>query len=83
MMGDSQIVVQGLVLMAAGMSIVFIFLYVMILVMRLTARVVPRFNHLLPDQAPKTVHRAAPAAPAVQDIPVIAIAIAAAVARNR
>lgn len=82
-MGDSQIVVQGLVLMVAGMSIVYVFLYVMILVMRLTALVVPRFNHLLPDQAPKPVQRVATAAPAVQDVPVIAIAVASAAVRNR
>ncbi|NLF23072.1 MAG: OadG family protein [Lentisphaerae bacterium] len=79
---QALIIKQGLVLMAAGMAIVFVFLYVMVLVMRLTAMVVPRFNHLLPDVAPKAPPRPAAAAPAPPDA-AIAVAIAAAVARTR
>ena len=82
MEADTLIIKQGLVLMAAGMSIVYVFLYVMVLVMRLTAWVVPRFNHLLPDAAPKGAPRAA-TAPARRDDAAIAVAIAAVVARNR
>ena len=74
------IIEQGLVLMVAGMSIVFVFLYVLVLVMQLTGRIVPRFNHLLPDIAPKS---APPPAAVVRDDAVIAVAIAAAVARSR
>jgi oxaloacetate decarboxylase gamma subunit len=77
-----MIIQQGLVLMAAGMVIVFVFLYVLVLVMRLTAQIVPRFNHLLPDAAPKAPPRPAAAIAAPPDV-AVAVAIAAAVARTR
>ena len=77
-MESTQVLNQGLVLLVAGTAIVFIFLYLLVMMMRLTARVVPRFNHLLPDPSPKRpAARPAPAGDA------IAIAIAAAVAARR
>lgn len=76
---NAFILKQGLVLLAAGMAIVFVFLYVLVLVVRLTALVVPRFNHLLPDAAPKAPARPQVAVPA-DDAP-IAAAIAAAARR--
>lgn len=80
MEANALILEQGLVLMVAGMAIVFVFLYVLVLVVRLTAIVVPRFNHLLPDAAPKAFARPAAAAPA--DEAPIAAAIAAATRRR-
>jgi sodium pump decarboxylase gamma subunit len=74
------IIAQGFVLMVAGMSIVYVFLYVLVLAMRGIAIVVPRFNHLLPDDAPKTVKK--PAAVAEADDAAVAVAIAAVVARG-
>ena len=75
-----MILTHGLVLMVIGMTFVFVFLYLLVLIMNLLAVVVPRFNQILPDLAPKAV-TAAPAAaktaPARSDA-VIAIAIAAA-----
>lgn len=45
-------VLQGLVLMVAGMGIVVAFLSLLVAVMMLSAKVVPRFNHILPDAHP-------------------------------
>jgi len=70
---------QGLVLMGAGMGIVFVFLYLLVLVMRGIAVVVPRFNHLLPDDAPKPAFKPVSAG----DDTAVAVAIAAAIARSR
>ena len=65
---------QGLVLMMAGMGIVFLFLTVLIFVTRLASAFVARFDHLLPDAAPKK-----PAArPAEDDDANVALAIAVA-----
>ena len=82
MEANALILEQGLVLMAAGMAIVFAFLYVLVLVVRLTAIVVPRFNHLLPDAAPKAPARSAAAPAAVNDHSAIAAVIAAAARRR-
>ena len=70
---------QGLVLLVAGMGIVFAFLAVLVCVMSLSSKVIPRFNHILPDHEPrkKPVKKAA-----VSDDTEIAIAIAAAVAQS-
>lgn len=77
---QTAVIRQGLVLMGAGMGIVYVFLYLLVLVMRGIALVVPRFNHLLPDDAPKTI-----AKPVMKtdDGTAVAVAIAAAVARSR
>ena len=46
--------VQGLVLMIVGVGIVWMFLEILVLVLKLSAMIVPRFNHLLPENEPKT-----------------------------
>ncbi len=47
------ILMQGLVLMVSGMGIVFLFLSLLVWVMNRMAKIIPRFNHILPDEAPK------------------------------
>ncbi len=63
----SNTLMQGLVLLVAGMGIVYVFLALMVWVMNRFAVIIPRFNHILPDEEPKkktrTVRPAA-AAPA-------------------
>lgn len=44
---------QGLVLLVAGMGIVYLFLALMVWVMNRFAAIIPRFNHVLPDDEPK------------------------------
>ena len=74
------ILTQGLVLLIAGMSIVFAFLATLVCVMSVTSKVIPKFNHILPDEEPKK--RAAKPADSSQDNTAIAIAIAAATAQR-
>ncbi len=81
MQHDAGVLRQGLVLMGSGMGIVYVFLYLLVLVMRGISIVVPRFNHLLPDDSPKQAK--APVAPICTDDADVAVAIAAAVARSR
>ena len=50
---------QGLVLMVAGMGIVYVFLYVLIVVSNTASRFVSRFNHVIPDDSPKKIRRSA------------------------
>ena len=78
---NALILEQGLVLLAAGMVIVYVFLYLLVLVVRLTARIVPRFDHILPDAAPKAPARPAAAAAIMTDHSAVAAAIAAAARR--
>ncbi|MGN0855559.1 MAG: OadG family protein [Kiritimatiellia bacterium] len=71
-------IAQGLVLMLAGMGIVFFFLIVLILVTSGSMKVVARFDSILPQSAPKK-H---PAAKAAGDEDAnIALAIAVALAK--
>ena len=44
---------QGLVLMIAGMGIVYLFLIVLIFVAKYASAFVARFDHILPQDAPK------------------------------
>lgn len=44
---------QGIVLLVAGMGIVYLFLALMVWVMNRFATIIPRFNHILPDEEPK------------------------------
>ena len=44
---------QGLVLMVAGMGIVYFFLTVLIFVAKYSSAFVARFDHILPQDAPK------------------------------
>ncbi len=76
---DSELLKQGVVLLVSGMGIVFIFLAILVLVTTGASKVIPRFNHILPDEAPKK--KPAPAAKATDDD--LAIALAIAVARAR
>ena len=73
---DFELIKQGLVLLVAGMGIVFCFLAILVLVTTVAAKIIPRFAYLLPDEAPKK--KPAPAKAAADDA---AIALAIAVAR--
>jgi sodium pump decarboxylase gamma subunit len=77
-------VLQGLVVLVVGLSMVFAFLLLLVLVMTLAGKIIPRFNHWLPDAAPKAKgkkHASSPtAAPQHEGI---AIAIAAAFAQQQ
>ena len=66
---------QGLVLMAAGMGIVYLFLITLIVTTKLSSSFVAKFDHILPQDAPKKT--AKPAA-ASDDDANIALAIAVA-----
>ena len=65
---------QGLVLMLAGMGIVYAFLTVLILVTKLSMSGIARFDSILPQEAPKKK----PAPAAADDDANIALAIAVA-----
>lgn len=54
---------QGLVLMIAGMGIVYVFLYVLILISEWASRLVSKFDYLVPDEAPRKKTRAAAPVP--------------------
>ncbi len=72
-----QELAQGLVLMVAGMGIVFAFLTLLIFVTRYACAFVARFNSIFPDAAPKKAPQAAPKG----DDADVALAIAVALAR--
>ena len=65
---------QGLVLMVAGMGIVYLFLTVLIVVAKYSSAFVARFNDILPQEAPKK----APNPAATNDDADVALAIAVA-----
>ena len=65
---------QGLVLMVAGMGIVYLFLTVLIFVAKYSSAFVARFNDILPQEAPKKV----PKPTASNDDADVALAIAVA-----
>jgi len=46
---DLETVKQAFVLLLIGMGITYVFMYALVLVMRALAKIVPRFDHLLPD----------------------------------
>lgn len=77
---ETNVLVQGLILMAAGMGAVYVFLLILIAVMNVAAKVVPKLGFMLPDPAP-----AAPPAPArtAGDDAEVAVAIAAAMRKRR
>ena len=68
---------QGLVLLAAGMGIVYLFLAVLVVTMSVMAKIIPRFNYILPDEEPKKK----PAPAAASDDSAVALAIAVALSR--
>ena len=53
---------QGIVLMIAGMGIVYVFLYIMIIVCRKASSFVSKFDYLVPDEPKKVRKVPAPAA---------------------
>ena len=65
---------QGLVLMIAGMGIVYTFLSILILVTKVSMKGIARFDSILPQDAPKKK----PAAAAGNDDANVALAIAVA-----
>ena len=67
----------GLVLMMAGMGIVYAFLCVLIVVAKYASAFVARFDHILPQDAPKKAPRPA----ASGDDADVALAIAVALGR--
>ena len=69
-----EIIGQGIVLMVAGMGIVYVFLTVLIAVTKGSSAFVAKFDHILPQDAPKK----APAKAASNDDADIALAIAVA-----
>ena len=69
-----QLLGQGLVLMVAGMGIVYLFLIVLIVTTRFSSAFVARFDSILPQDAPKK----APKPAASDDDANIALAIAVA-----
>ena len=73
------ILMQGLVLLVAGMGIVYLFLFLLVWVMNRAAAIIPRFNHILPDEEPKKKTRAARPAAHHTDDAAIAAAVAAVV----
>jgi oxaloacetate decarboxylase gamma subunit len=75
------ILLQGLVLLVSGMGIVYFFLALLVWVMNRSARIVPRFNHILPDDAPRRKPRPAARAAALGDDALIAVAVAVSKAR--
>ena len=54
-----EVIGQGLVLMVAGMGIVYLFLGVLIVVTKLSMRGIARFDGILPQAAPKKAPRPA------------------------
>ena len=52
-MSETAVLGQGLVLMIAGMGIVYIFLSVLIFVTKGSMSVISRFDSILPQEAPK------------------------------
>jgi sodium pump decarboxylase gamma subunit len=76
-------ILQGLLLMAVGMGCVLTFLLMLICVLTVSARVIPRFNHVLKDDSPRRPTPSIAHQPRPSDDCAVAIAIAAAVARER
>jgi sodium pump decarboxylase gamma subunit len=76
---------QGIVLLVAGIGIVLSFLTVLIAVLSISAKIVPRFNHILPDEAPKAKNpaKAPESEHAVSGDEAVAVAVAAAALRHR
>jgi sodium pump decarboxylase gamma subunit len=62
---------EGVVLLIIGMAVVFSFLQLMVLIMNLSAKFFVKFAHWFPEE------KKADAAPATEDLTVIAVAIAA------
>ncbi len=70
---------QGVVLMIAGMGIVYVFLSILIIVTKLSMKGIARFDSILPLDAPKK--KPAAAAKSGDDDANVALAIAVAMGR--
>ena len=68
---------QGLILMATGMGAVFVFLVILVYVVKAFEAIAPKICHILPDPAPKA------AAPKAKPSADAAVAVAIAVALKR
>ena len=53
---------QGIVLMVAGMGIVYLFLWVLIIISEKSSKFVSRFDFLIPDEVPRKAKKAVTAA---------------------
>jgi len=74
-----DIMLQGVVLLVAGMGIVYLFLALLVYVMNGAAKIIPRFNYILPDDEPKRKSHPVTASATAEEA-VIAVAVAAAAA---
>jgi sodium pump decarboxylase gamma subunit len=78
---------QGLVIMVVGVVMVVGFLSLLVAVLTLSAKIIPRFNHILPDEEPRVrTRKPGTGHAAKQDASndnEIAVAIAAAAAHQR
>ena len=77
---SDSVVAQGFILMLTGMGAVYLFLSILILVMKGAARVVPGLAFMLPD--PEPAKPKAAAKPAGGSGAAVALAIAAALKRR-
>jgi sodium pump decarboxylase gamma subunit len=76
-----QLFWQALTIMTLGMSLVFFFLFALIQGVRLSARIVQRYE--VPDTADAETDVAAPAAPAAGRTSALAVALAVAITERR
>ena len=67
---------QGLVLMVAGMGIVYVFLTVLIFVTKFSMKGIAGFDSIIPQEAPKKAPKAAAAAGSDDANVALAIAVA-------
>lgn len=72
---------QGLILMVTGMVSVFIFLTILIFVVKTFEWIAPKIAHILPDPAPKQVAAPKKAVASAGMDPAVAVAIAVAMKR--
>jgi len=77
-----DIILQGFALLVSGMTIVYIFLWLLVIIMNRATKLVSKFNHILPDDEPKKKQRHSGASHQKDNV-AIAVAIAGAVAQAR
>jgi sodium pump decarboxylase gamma subunit len=77
-----DIILQGFALLVSGMTIVYVFLWLLVIVMNQATKLVSKFNYILPDDEPKKKHRHA-AQQQAKDHTAVAVAIAGAIAQSR
>ncbi len=75
---------QGLVLLVVGVGIVFLFLSLLVCILSLSAKIIPKFNYILPDEQPRAkAQKAKTSGTKSSPEEEIAVAIAAAVAHQQ